>query len=83
VADVAMVPRADPVMGEIGVAVVVVAAGQAVPTVDALRAFAAPRLAAYKLPEAVRVVTELPLTSMDKLDRRALAYVEASRAGGR
>jgi acyl-CoA synthetase (AMP-forming)/AMP-acid ligase II len=83
VADVAVVPRADPVMGEIGVAVVVVAAGQAVPTVDALRAFAAPRLAAYKLPEAVRVVTELPLTSMDKLDRRALAYVEASRAGGR
>ncbi len=69
---VAVVPRAHDVFGEIGVAVVVVAPGAAAPTLDDLRTFAAPRLASYKLPEAIAVVDALPLTTMDKLDRRAL-----------
>jgi acyl-CoA synthetase (AMP-forming)/AMP-acid ligase II len=69
---VAVVPRADPVMGEIGVAVVVPQPG-ASPTLDGLRDFAADRLARYKLPEAIDVVDALPLTAGDKLDRRALA----------
>jgi acyl-CoA synthetase (AMP-forming)/AMP-acid ligase II len=73
IAQVAIGARPDPVMGELGVAVVVVKAGVAPPTVDDLRAFAADRLATYKLPEAVLVVDELPITTMDKLDRRALA----------
>jgi acyl-CoA synthetase (AMP-forming)/AMP-acid ligase II len=73
VASVAVVPRADPVMGEIGVAVVIARDTANPPTLESLRAFAAPRLAAYKLPEAIRVVDELPLTPMDKVDRRALA----------
>jgi acyl-CoA synthetase (AMP-forming)/AMP-acid ligase II len=72
VASVAVVPRPDEVFGEIGVAVVVPTAGAGAPTVDDLRAFAGPHLASYKLPEAVAVVDELPLTSMDKLDRRTL-----------
>jgi len=71
-AEVAVVPRPDPVMGEIGVAVCVLREGYAEPTVEELRSYAAPHLAAYKLPEAVRVVDALPLTALDKLDRRQL-----------
>jgi len=70
---VAVVPRPDPVMGEVGVAVVVPRRPQAPPSLDELRAFGADRLAGYKLPEALELVTELPLTAMDKVDRRALA----------
>jgi acyl-CoA synthetase (AMP-forming)/AMP-acid ligase II len=73
IAQVVVVPRDDPVMGEIGEAVVVVVRGEPAPTLDELRAFAAGRLASYKLPERLRVVDELPLTTMDKVDRRALA----------
>ena len=78
IADVAVVPRPDAVMGEIGVAVVVMAAGARPPTLDDLRAFASTRLAGYKLPEAIRPVAELPLTAMQKVDRRALAEQEAA-----
>jgi acyl-CoA synthetase (AMP-forming)/AMP-acid ligase II len=78
VADVAVVPRADDVMGEVGVAVVVPAGGAAeAPTLASLRAHAEPRLARYKLPDAVEVVDELPLTAMQKVDRRALAARQA------
>jgi acyl-CoA synthetase (AMP-forming)/AMP-acid ligase II len=77
VADVAVVPRADDVMGEVGVAVVVVRAGATPPTLDQLRAFGADRLARHKLPEALLVVDELPLTPADKVDRRALAQLVA------
>ncbi len=72
VADVAVVPRADTVMGEIGVAVVVARDRDAPPTLDALRSFGASRLAAYKLPQALEVVDALPLTAMQKIDRQAL-----------
>jgi acyl-CoA synthetase (AMP-forming)/AMP-acid ligase II len=60
------------VMGEVGVAFVVPRAGLSPPTLDSLRTFASDRLAAYKLPEELRLVDALPLTSMDKVDRRAL-----------
>ncbi len=73
VAAVAVVPRPDDVMGEIGVAVVVVAEGAGAPSLDELRAFAAGRLGHHKLPERIAVVDELPLTPMEKVDRRALA----------
>ncbi|HEV2309530.1 MAG TPA: class I adenylate-forming enzyme family protein [Acidimicrobiia bacterium] len=73
VAALAVVPRPDPVMGEVGVAVVVPADPAAPPALEALRAYGAARLARYKLPEDLRVVDALPLTSMDKVDRRALA----------
>jgi len=72
VAAVAVVPRSDAVMGEVGVAVVVPRAGGPPPVLDELRAFASARLAAHKLPEALRVVDALPLTAMEKIDRRAL-----------
>jgi acyl-CoA synthetase (AMP-forming)/AMP-acid ligase II len=73
VAAVALVPRADPVMGEIGVAFVVPRDPSTPPTLEALRDFGRDRLAAYKLPEDVRVVESLPLTAMEKIDRSALA----------
>jgi acyl-CoA synthetase (AMP-forming)/AMP-acid ligase II len=73
VAAVAVQPRHDPVMSEIGVAVVVPRDPAAPPTLDELRAFGRDRLAAYKLPEDLRLVDELPLTAMEKVDRRALA----------
>ncbi len=80
VVDVAVVPRPDDVMGEIGVAVVVPADPGRPPTLDEVRAFLEPKLARHKLPEAVRVVDELPLTPMQKVARRALAAHEASGA---
>ncbi|MEY2434326.1 MAG: hypothetical protein QOC92_4051 [Acidimicrobiaceae bacterium] len=73
IADVAVAPRPDDVMGEVGVAVVVARQGDTAPSIDELRAFADDRLARYKLPEDVMVVDALPLTAMEKLDRRALA----------
>lgn len=76
VAEIAVVPRADDVMGEIGVAVVAPAEGHDPPTLDDLRAFAVDELASYKLPEAIRVVEQLPRNSSDKIDRLELAADE-------
>jgi acyl-CoA synthetase (AMP-forming)/AMP-acid ligase II len=73
VAAVAIVPRADPVMGEIGVAVVVPRDGVEPPTLAALREHGEDSLAPYKLPEALQLAESLPLTAMEKIDRRALA----------
>src|SRR5690606_12316096 len=83
VAEVAVVPRPDPVMGEIGVAVVAPVPGATEPTLDELRAFLDGRLAAWKIPEALRIVPRLPLTPMEKVDRRALAAAEADAAVSR
>jgi acyl-CoA synthetase (AMP-forming)/AMP-acid ligase II len=77
VAEAVVVPRPDEVMGEIGVAVVVPRDPAAPPDLDEVRRFLAPRLAAYKLPEALRVVDALPLTPMQKVDRRALTTTES------
>src|SRR2546421_6191972 len=79
VASVAVVARPDEVMGEVGVAFVVPRA--APPDLEALRAYAAERLAAYKLPEALRVVDAIPLTSMDKVDRQTLKRSLSSFGG--
>jgi acyl-CoA synthetase (AMP-forming)/AMP-acid ligase II len=83
VADLAVVPRPDPVMGEVGVAVVVPVDAAQPPTLEQLRTHADGRLATWKLPEHLRLVDALPLTAMQKVDRRALAAaeVEAAEAG--
>ncbi len=73
VASIAVVPRPDAVMGEIGVAVVVPRDPEAAPRLEELRSFAEGRLASYKLPEAIVLVDELPLTAMGKIDRRSMA----------
>lgn len=82
VSQVAIAPRPDQVMGEIGVAVVVPTDPAAPPTLETLRTHAASELARYKLPEAVRVVDALPVNVTDKLDRRALAERERAFAEG-
>jgi acyl-CoA synthetase (AMP-forming)/AMP-acid ligase II len=80
VAAVAIVPRTDPVMGEIGVAVVVPRDPAAPPTLAELRNHGGAQLAAYKLPEQLRLRDALPLTAAEKVDRRALARdLEASK----
>jgi acyl-CoA synthetase (AMP-forming)/AMP-acid ligase II len=78
VAEVAVVPRPDAVMGEIGVAVVVPSAPGEGPALDELRSFAAPRLAPYKLPEGVEVIDALPRTPMEKVDRSTLQQTLAA-----
>jgi acyl-CoA synthetase (AMP-forming)/AMP-acid ligase II len=78
VAAVCVVARPDDVMGEVGVAFIVVARGAPPPTLESLRSFGAARLAGYKLPEDLRILDALPLTSMDKVDRRALGARLAS-----
>jgi acyl-CoA synthetase (AMP-forming)/AMP-acid ligase II len=61
--------KPDPVLGERVVAFVIPAPGCAAPTVDDLRAFAAGRLAAFKVPEEVHVVDELPRTATGKVEK--------------
>jgi acyl-CoA synthetase (AMP-forming)/AMP-acid ligase II len=72
VAAIAITPRADAVMGEIGVAVVVPRDPSHAVTLESLREYGRDRLASYKLPEAVVTVESLPLTAMEKIDRAAL-----------
>ena len=78
VAEVAVVARPDDVMGEVGVAFVVAEPGATVRPDDVRRA-ASDRLAHHKLPHDVIVVDALPLTPMDKVDKRALT-IRAVRA---
>ena len=79
VAAVAVVSRDDPVMGEVGVAVVVPQPDGPTPDLARLREFASQRIARYKLPEDVVVLNALPLTAGEKVDRRALERLVASR----
>jgi acyl-CoA synthetase (AMP-forming)/AMP-acid ligase II len=69
----AVVGVPSPVLGEVGVAYVVVRAdATGVPDADELRAWCRARLADYKAPDQVVVVDDLPVTSMLKVDKRAL-----------
>jgi acyl-CoA synthetase (AMP-forming)/AMP-acid ligase II len=77
----AVVGTPDPVLGEIGVAVVVAREGSA-PDLPALRAYCAERLSDYKAPDALVMVDELPLTPMMKVDPQRLAEL-AERAAGK
>jgi acyl-CoA synthetase (AMP-forming)/AMP-acid ligase II len=72
VARAAVVGVPDPVLGQIGAAWVVLEPGGEV-TDDGLREWVRARLADYKVPDKVTFVDELPLTSMLKTDKLALA----------
>ena len=75
VARVAVVGAPDDRLGEIGVAFVVPVRGADPADLerDALRAWCRARVADYKAPDRVVVVVELPVTSMMKVDKTALA----------
>ena len=69
---VAVIALDDPVLGHVGMAVVVARAG-ATPDLDELRTWCWERLADYKAPDRLLLAADLPLTSMLKVDKPALA----------
>ena len=77
VARVAVVGVPDEVLGEVGVAVVVAAAGES-PDLASLRAHCARELSDYKAPDALVLVDELPLTPMMKVDPVRLGALAAA-----
>jgi acyl-CoA synthetase (AMP-forming)/AMP-acid ligase II len=81
VAQVAVLGMPDPVLGEIGVAYVVAAPTEP-PQLAALRVFCKNALADYKAPDRLVLVDALPLTSVGKVDKRALAEYAVPGAGG-
>ena len=78
VAGVCVVPRPDEVMGAVGVAVVIPADPADPPTLEELRTFGQQHIAAYKLPEHLRLTDAFPMTPMSKIDRKSL---EQSQVG--
>jgi acyl-CoA synthetase (AMP-forming)/AMP-acid ligase II len=72
VSRVAIVGKPTAVIGEIGVAFVVPTDPAEPPALDELRTWTRDRLADYKAPDQLEVVTELPLTEMLKVDKAAL-----------
>ena len=71
IANCAVVGRADERHGEEPVAFVQLRPGSDV-TVDELRAYAKEHLSAAKYPRDIRVIDEIPLTSVGKLNRKVL-----------
>ncbi|MHB8452050.1 MAG: class I adenylate-forming enzyme family protein [Mycobacteriales bacterium] len=74
VAMAGVVGRPDPVLGEEVVAFVALRPGESV-TPEELVAFARERIGASKYPREIRIVEGIPLTSVGKLDRKALREV--------
>jgi acyl-CoA synthetase (AMP-forming)/AMP-acid ligase II len=73
VAQVAIVAKADTVLGEIGVAFIVPAPHETSPTLAMMREWTKRSVADYKAPDLIKIVSELPLTSVGKVDKRVLA----------
>jgi long-chain acyl-CoA synthetase len=69
--EAAVVGLPDPVLGERVCAVVIPRAG-ATPTLEDIRAFSLPRLAAFKCPEAMYVTSDVPRTATGKTAKRDL-----------
>jgi acyl-CoA synthetase (AMP-forming)/AMP-acid ligase II len=72
VAQVAIVAKPDPVLGDIGVAFVIPAADHDAPTLSEIREWSSRSISNYKAPDMIEIVAELPVTSMGKVDKRAL-----------
>jgi acyl-coenzyme A synthetase/AMP-(fatty) acid ligase len=72
IAEVAVLGRPDPILGERIVAFVVPRAGAHLPSVDDLRKFGEADLATFKLPEEVYAVEALPRTATGKVQKFAL-----------
>jgi acyl-CoA synthetase (AMP-forming)/AMP-acid ligase II len=72
VARAAVLGVPDRVFGEVGWAFIVPRDSTAAPTLAELRQFVGAELASFKRPDGVSIVSELPLTPMFKVDKRAL-----------
>jgi acyl-CoA synthetase (AMP-forming)/AMP-acid ligase II len=72
VAQAAVVPKSDPVLGQIGAAFVVPTDGST-PTLDELRRWTGQSIAGYKAPDVLELVDDLPLTPVGKVDKLALS----------
>lgn len=70
---VAVVPQPHPVLGDIGVAVVVPVNPDRPPDLEEIRRFARHDLAHHELPERLALVEALPVNAVDKIDRRRIA----------
>ena len=81
IAEVVIIPRPDDIMGEIGVAFIVLEDGCSPITIDDLRSFGTDKLAAYKLPEEIIYVESIPRNTTDKIDRRDLKEIVKKRSG--
>jgi malonyl-CoA/methylmalonyl-CoA synthetase len=73
VAEIAVIGLPDPTWGEIVTACMVPRTGATPPTLEELQLFARDRLAPYKLPRALRVLSALPRNAMGKVQKRALS----------
>ena len=73
VADIAIVPMPDPVLGEKACAVVVLRPGQVVTLAELTAWLDKAGLAKLKWPERLEVVNEMPLTPTRKIMKGALA----------
>jgi acyl-CoA synthetase (AMP-forming)/AMP-acid ligase II len=72
VAQVAIVAKSDPVLGDIGVAFIVATPNEPPPTLVAVREWAQRSIADYKAPDIVEIIGAMPLTSVGKVDKRVL-----------
>ena len=72
VLEAAVLGRKDVIKGHLIDAYVVVKGGHQPPTAEELKAFCRERLAAYKVPDRVEIVAEIPRTATGKVQRRAL-----------
>jgi 2,3-dihydroxybenzoate-AMP ligase len=77
---VAAVAMPDPVLGERLCVYVVPKPGRSAPTIDEVRAaFDQRGVAAYKFPERIEVVADLPMTKVGKINKKALREDIATR----
>jgi acyl-CoA synthetase (AMP-forming)/AMP-acid ligase II len=82
--DAAVVGVAAPVIGEIGIAFVVVRVGASSLSLETVRSWVREALADYKAPDELYVVDALPRTAMMKVDKAALGRMaEDERRGPR
>jgi crotonobetaine/carnitine-CoA ligase len=81
VREAAVVGRPDPMLGEVPVAFVTLRDGARVTTADLDRS-CAELLAAFKRPREVRIVEELPRSTLDKVAKSRLRVLLAAEAAG-
>jgi crotonobetaine/carnitine-CoA ligase len=75
IAEVAVLPRPDPVLGERVTALVVVAPGHELPDAKTLRSFASKQLAPFKIPDLIIPIESMPRTGTGKIRKAELRKV--------